>query len=189
MKEQICQWTRNIAVFYLIFSSILHLIPDKKYERYVRSFMGLLLIYMICVPVFTVFGKSAELLKNFEEYFQKERKVMEQLETNELQAFYLEQAYEKELETEILRYLKKTGIYQAQAVVDIEGEQIFLNLTVSQKLTEKQEGGICDELRENFGIAEKNCQIFFEGDVRSAVDGASSSGTSSDSDLSSGIRQ
>ena len=148
MKEQICQWTRNIAVFYLIFSSILHLIPDKKYERYVRSFMGLLLIYMICVP-----------------------------------------AYEKELETEILRYLKKTGINQAQAVVDIEGEQIFLNLTVSQKLTEKQEGGICDELRENFGIAEKNCQIFFEGDVRSAVDGASSSGTSSDSDLSSGIRQ
>lgn len=189
MKEQICQWTRNLAVFYLIFTSLLHLIPDKKYERYVRSFMGLLLIYMICVPVFSVFGKSTELLAGFEEYFRQEQKRMEQMENRELQAFYLEQGYEKALSLEITGYLKKTGINHAQAVVDIEGEQIFLKLTVSINLTEEQEGGIRHGLQENFGITEENCQIFFEGDDGAAVDDASSSGTSSDSDLSSCIRQ
>lgn len=189
MKEQICQWTRNLAVFYLIFTSLLHLIPDKKYERYVRSFMGLLLIYMICVPVFSVFGKSTEILSGFEEYFRQEQKRMEQMENRGLQAFYLEQGYERALSSEITGYLKKTGINHAQAVVDIEGEQIFLKLTVSIKLTEEQEGGIRHGLQENFGITEENCQIFFEGDDGAAVDDASSSGASSDSDLSSCIRE
>ena len=51
--------------FYLFFTAVLQLVPDRKYERYVRSFMGLLLIYMLCTPVFAVFGKSGQLLEGF----------------------------------------------------------------------------------------------------------------------------
>ena len=45
MKESFYQWVKTLAVFYILFSAVLHLIPDSKYERYIRSFMGLLLIY------------------------------------------------------------------------------------------------------------------------------------------------
>ena len=44
MKEEIYQWMKNLAVFYILFTAFLHLVPDKKYERYVRLFMGFLLI-------------------------------------------------------------------------------------------------------------------------------------------------
>ena len=54
MKEAFYQWVKTLAVFYILFSAVLHLIPDPKYERYIRSFMGLLLIYILCTPVFAV---------------------------------------------------------------------------------------------------------------------------------------
>ena len=58
MREDIYQWMKSLAVFYLFFTAVLQLVPDRKYERYVRSFMGLLLIYMLCTPVFAVFGEK-----------------------------------------------------------------------------------------------------------------------------------
>lgn len=65
MKESFYQWVKTLAVFYILFSAVLHLIPDSKYERYIRSFMGLLLIYILCTPVFAVFGRGA----NWQEFF------------------------------------------------------------------------------------------------------------------------
>ena len=41
MREDIYQWMKSLAVFYLFFTAVLQLVPDRKYERYVRSFMGL----------------------------------------------------------------------------------------------------------------------------------------------------
>ena len=42
MKEELYTWIKNLAVFYILFTAILHLVPNGKYERYVRFFMGLL---------------------------------------------------------------------------------------------------------------------------------------------------
>ena len=46
MKEELYLWIRNLAVFYIFFTAVLNLIPDQKYEKYVRFFMGLLLMIM-----------------------------------------------------------------------------------------------------------------------------------------------
>ena len=47
MREDIYQWMKSLAVFYLFFTAVLQLVPDRKYERYVRSFMGLLLLMYV----------------------------------------------------------------------------------------------------------------------------------------------
>ena len=47
MKKELYLWIRNLAVFYIFFTAVLNLVPDKKYEKYVRFFMGLLLIFMM----------------------------------------------------------------------------------------------------------------------------------------------
>ena len=86
MREEFYQWTKNLAVFYILFTAVLHLVPDKKYERYIRSFMGLLLIYMLCTPVATVLGKSAELLQSFSSNYRQEKNLLEQKESEDLQA-------------------------------------------------------------------------------------------------------
>ena len=38
MKEELYLWIRNLAVFYIFFTAVLNLIPDQKYEKYVRFF-------------------------------------------------------------------------------------------------------------------------------------------------------
>lgn len=188
MKEEIYQWMKNLAVFYILFTAVLQLVPDQKYQRYVRSFMGLLLIYMLCTPVFALAGKGEELLGGFSDTFHREQALMEEAEAEKLQAFYLKEGCERQISSEITELLEKSGINPVDAAVHIEGEQIWVKLTVGQKLSREQEGGIRDELRKSFGIGEDNCQILSEGNDGTAVDGASASGASSDSDRSSGIK-
>ena len=72
MKEELYLWIRNLAVFYIFFTAALNLIPDQKYEKYVRFFMGLLLIFMMSTPIFSILGKGSELTESFLDNFSEE---------------------------------------------------------------------------------------------------------------------
>ena len=113
MKEEITGLVRNLAVFYIIFTSVIQLVPNKKYERYVRNFMALLLIYMVCTAVFSIMGKTAQITEAFSEEYQKETARLDQQQGQELQLFYLNREYEKEIQKRILEILENTGIKQA----------------------------------------------------------------------------
>ena len=130
------------------------------YKRQIRSFMGLLMIYMLCVPVFGLLGKGEELTEKFFYTFQQEMQEMKKLESEELQYFFLNEGYEQEAAGEIADFLQKSGINPVNTAVHIEGKQLFVELTFAQEISREQEGGIRDGLRESFGIAEENCQIY-----------------------------
>ena len=78
MKEEIYRWVKTIAFFYIVFSAVLHLVPDVKYERYIRSFMGILLIYILSTPVFNLFGNGEKLLQEFRLNYQEELTALEE---------------------------------------------------------------------------------------------------------------
>ena len=108
MKENLYAWIKNLAVFYLLFTMVLHLVPAGKYEKYVRFFMGLLLILILLIPVFTLFGKAEELGESFQ-YFcmtrkEEERKVQE---GENLQKMFIWKSLEQQLEEEIAEDLMK----------------------------------------------------------------------------------
>lgn len=187
MREEFYQWMKNLAVFYILFTAVLHLVPDKKYERYIRSFMGLLLIYMLCTPVVAVLGKSGELLQSFSSNYRQEKNLLEQKEAEDLQAFYLYQGYENELAEKIRESLDGTGIKTADAAVNIEGEKVSAVVYVQEEPTEEEERRIYNELREKFGIEKKDCRILAEGNEETAMGGDSSSGASSGGDRDSGV--
>ena len=187
MREEFYQWMKNLAVFYILFTAVLHLVPDKKYERYIRSFIGLLLIYMLCTPVVAVLGKSGELLQSFSSNYRQEKNLLEQKEAEDLQAFYLYQGYENELAEKIRESLDGTGIKTVDAAVNIEGEKVSAVVYVREEPTEEEERRIYNELREKFGIEKKDCRILAEGNEETAVGGDSSSGASSGGDRDSGV--
>ena len=101
MKEELYQWIWNLAVFYILFTAILHLAPDGKYEKYVRFFMGLLLIFMMSTPVFALFGKGQELAGNFQMFYEKENRQKEEQELYALQKLCLQKSYLLELRKKI----------------------------------------------------------------------------------------
>ena len=52
--QGILDLVRYVAVFYLLEQMVLNLLPGKTYERYVRFYLGLLLMLVLLKPVFGV---------------------------------------------------------------------------------------------------------------------------------------
>ena len=50
-----------IAVFYLLEQIVLQLIPGEGYGRYVKFYLGLLLVLLLLQPAFRVFRLSEQL--------------------------------------------------------------------------------------------------------------------------------
>ena len=51
MKEAIYSWIKCLAIFYILLTMLIHLVPTGKYQRFVRFFMGLLLMVMLITPM------------------------------------------------------------------------------------------------------------------------------------------
>lgn len=188
MREEITGLVRNLAVFYIIFTSVIQLVPDKKYERYVRNFMGLLLIYMVCTAVFSIMGKTAQITEVFSEEYQKETARLDQQQGQELQLFYLNREYEKEIQKKILEILENTGIKQAEVTVHIEGENLSVVICLQKNITEEQERRLEDALWQKLEIGKEKYQIITGGNGKTAMDPATASGTSSDSGSNASIQ-
>ena len=187
MKEEIYQWVKTLAVFYIVFSAVLHLVPDTKYERYIRSFMGLLLIYILITPVFSLFGNGKKMIEDFRLNYQEELKSLETANAENLQALYLQENYSRELEKEISEKCTEDGIKTEDVVVHINGEQITAVISTAENITQEQERRIRDGLARNFGIEEKDCQFLMGKDEQTAVADDSASGASADGDRTSRI--
>ncbi|MDE7320664.1 MAG: stage III sporulation protein AF [Lachnospiraceae bacterium] len=52
--QEILNMVRYVAVFYLLEQMALNLLPGKIYERYVKFYLGLLLVLLLLQPVFGI---------------------------------------------------------------------------------------------------------------------------------------
>lgn len=188
MKEELYGWIKNLAVFYILFTAVLHLVPEGKYEKYVRLFMGLLLILMMSSPIFVLLGKAESFSVSFFNNYQSENTLREREETQNLQKLYLERGYELELENKIKNNLKNRGIELQGLKVNIEGEHVSAVLYVKETLSQEQEEVIEDGLREAAGIDKGSYQVKTGEYEPSAVDRTASSGASSGSGSTARIR-
>ena len=79
--QELLNMVRYAAVFYLLEQMVLNLLPGKMYERYVRFYLGLLMVLLLLQPVFKVFRlveqmDAAALVQELErEVIDKERAI------------------------------------------------------------------------------------------------------------------
>ena len=77
MSEALKQWMYNIIIFILFSSLIQHLAAEKKYEKYIKFFSGLLLVMVVISPVLNWFGSDKILEFNYlEENFVNEVSII-----------------------------------------------------------------------------------------------------------------
>ncbi|MBS6117651.1 MAG: stage III sporulation protein AF [Clostridiales bacterium] len=186
MKAEIYSWIKNLAVFYILLTTVVHLVPDKKYERYVRLFMGLLLIFMLITPVFALLGKGEKLLADFQLYYEEETAVMKEKELSNLQEIYLKKGWQWEIEEKIRDSLKEKGIYPGEVEVDIEEEEARAVLYMEELPGESEKGRI-ESGMEVCGFKKGTFEIRTFEHEPAAVGGSASYGTSAGGGSSSGI--
>ena len=51
MTELIYGWMKNLAYFFIFMTAVLNCLPDNRYRKYVRFFLGLLLIIILSKPL------------------------------------------------------------------------------------------------------------------------------------------
>lgn len=59
--QEILNMVRYAAVFYLLEQIVLNLLPSKIYEKYVRFYLGLLLVLIFLQPVFRIFQLTEQM--------------------------------------------------------------------------------------------------------------------------------
>lgn len=159
MKEAIYSWIKCLAIFYILLTMLIHLVPTGKYQRYVRFFMGLLLMVMLITPMLSILEKAKTLPESFSSLYQQEEKKRLTLDLENLQKSLLEKGVEEQLEKNIPESLKKKGIEVTACKVHIEGELLKACLWTKAVPDGELERGIKDELAANWGIREENCEV------------------------------
>ncbi len=159
MKEAIYSWIKCLAIFYILLTMLIHLVPTGKYQRYVRFFMGLLLMVMLITPMLSILEKAKTLPESFSSLYQQEEKKRLTLDLENLQKSLLEKGVEEQLEKNIPESLKKKGIEVTACKVHIEGELLKVCLWTKEVPDGELERGIKDELAANWGIREENCEV------------------------------
>lgn len=48
------EWTKNLAFYMVLVTTVVQMIPNNSYKKYVRFFIGLILIVMLAEPVFRI---------------------------------------------------------------------------------------------------------------------------------------
>lgn len=189
MKKEIYNWVRSLAVFYVTLTAVVHMIPEGRYEKYVRFFMGILLVFMLCVPFFSLLGQGEELLSSFEESFLNETVRQQEEEENNIQEIWLRKEYEREIANRIRQVLMNQNLEPDQLQVNVDALKVEAVLIYNEELSEEQKRRVKNELEEECGLEEGDYSIETAGFFRTAVGNSSAGGNSSGGSGSSGERK
>lgn len=124
--EQFYSWIQTI-LFYMIFMNFMtNLLPGKAYTKYVRLFMGMVLILLVIRPLTESLRLDDQLARRFEEIsFQEEagelQGQLEKIERQRLEAIADE--YEKTVSVQAEARLEKKGYSGAEVKVSVDREQ------------------------------------------------------------------
>lgn len=81
------RWFENVAGCILAVGLTIRLLPEKKYERYVRLFTGFLIILIFLQPVLRFRSADLRLEEKLRAFSQEQEKIEEQIFTEEKEIF------------------------------------------------------------------------------------------------------
>ena len=126
--EWLSQWVRNLAFYFIFLSVLMNVIPQGEERKYIRFFMGLLLILVLIKPLLTVgnldqilsWETLSEGIRQEYEDFSMEKKYLEQ-EGND----YVQENCQKEMERQIKALLEELSYESTEVSVKFfNGEEL-----------------------------------------------------------------
>lgn len=116
MKEFLYGWIRDVAFYTLLMNVVLHVLPEESQRKYLRFFMGIVLMIVVLSPVLSAMGLNRVLddtyvemtsdqeLRDFKRRQEEAEKALEQKMEE------LETESESESESEIEMEEEELGI-------------------------------------------------------------------------------
>ena len=84
MFQELYGWIQNITVYLLVTAAVMHAVPGKDYEKYIRFFSGLILILLLASPILNLTGMA----ERFETLYKGREYEMNKREIEKAEEFY-----------------------------------------------------------------------------------------------------
>ena len=169
---QILEWVRRLVYFLVLMTMVTNLLPDKKYEKYLSLFVGIVFLILVLSPFTDLAGVGEKTEEAFARLtFQNEaellRKEIEDAEGVRMKK--LVEGYESMIVEEIRRTAEELGAGCKEIRVDLDenlnggsfGRVIRVEMTVSNAETvsdlQRRIGGY-------YGMEEREIAIHLENE-------------------------
>ena len=142
MFDGIYGWLRDVAVFFILMTAVLNILPEAKYRKYVQFFLGLVMVVVLCRPILALGNLESELEDMLGRLtLEEEIQGMEesQIQIDGMQQEVLYGAYEGEIENQI-------GVF-------LEGK-VTAGMEMEEEETGKRERELKKELSEVYQVSE-----------------------------------
>ena len=157
MFDGIYGWLRDVAVFFILMTAVLNILPEAKYRKYVQFFLGLVMVVVLCRPILALGNLESELEDMLG------RLTLEE-EIDGMQQEVLYGAYEGEIENQIGVFLEGKGMEPVEVDVSIgdgsDGEilveriEVTAGMEMEEEETGKRERELKKELSEVYQVSE-----------------------------------
>ncbi len=165
MAEQVYEWVRSLAGYYLFLAVLEQLLPGKAYGKYVRFFAGIVLILLVLKPVVGGLRLEDALVREYERIlFQYEAEGLQKelLGAEEERLSHMVEAYEQAAARAVKELARADGYVVRECKVQIEGRtqeerfgqllEIFLALEENHLTREKGIGGLRQKLAQYYDL-------------------------------------
>lgn len=126
--NKIYEWIRSLVSFMILMTALMNLLPDKKYEKYVQLFAGMVFLHLFFSPLTDLSGLEAQMAGAFERItFQTDarllKKEIEDLDGTRIQRLISQ--YEMTLEQELRRMAEsvEAECMDVQVVMETDPDQ------------------------------------------------------------------
>ena len=76
MLAYIYDWIENITFYLVLVGAVLHMVPGDGYKRYIRFFVGMILILMLSGPILKMWGMNEFPKEEYERRLQEIEEVI-----------------------------------------------------------------------------------------------------------------
>lgn len=135
--NQMYEWLQEIAVFFILMTAVLNILPEAKYRRYVQFFLGLVMLAVLSRPILALGNLNGILEVTLEKLtLEEEVRGMEdsRIRVEGIQKEVLFEAYEEEISRQIVQFLEGMGVVPVEAEVVVgqeEGEAAVERIAVT----------------------------------------------------------
>lgn len=107
-------WLKSLVGYMLIVSVTMQMLPNKKYEQYVKLFTGFLLIILVLQPVLKIGSADSFLADKIAEFVQEQELLEEQI-GKETEVF---QNRSEEMQSQPLEQIEIQPVEAVEVVID-----------------------------------------------------------------------
>ena len=90
------EWTKNLAFYMVLVTMVVQILPNNSYKKYVRFFVGLILIMMLAEPVFRILDMKDTFLDTYNSIEAEQKRKEIEDATRYLEEITPEQLWEDE---------------------------------------------------------------------------------------------